>query len=76
MTIQRGSCHFSRVRFEVDEEAHGASQCDCSLCRRNGVVMLTAAGEAFRLTAGEDHLNLYKWKTNTERHYFCRHRGI
>ena len=41
MTIQRGSCHFSRVRFEVNEEAHGATQCDWSLCRRNGVVMLT-----------------------------------
>ena len=38
--------------------------------------MLTADREAFRLTAGEDHLNLYQWNTNTARHYFCRHCGI
>jgi hypothetical protein len=38
--------------------------------------MLTADREAFRLTAGEDHLNLYQWNTNTARHYFCRHCGL
>ena len=38
--------------------------------------MLTADGEAFRLTAGKDHLNLYQCNTNTARHYFCRHCGI
>ncbi|MGB1920415.1 MAG: GFA family protein [Candidatus Puniceispirillaceae bacterium] len=76
MTIQKGSCHCGRVRFEVAEDAHGASRCDCSLCRRKGAVMLTAAREAFRLTAGEEHLSLYQWNTRTAQHYFCRHCGI
>lgn len=38
--------------------------------------MLTAAREAFRLTAGEEHLSLYQWNTRTAQHYFCRHCGI
>ena len=76
MTIQKGSCHCGRARFEVAEEAHGASRCDCSLCRRKGAVMLTAAREALRLAAGEEHLSVYQWNTKTAQHYFSQHCGI
>ena len=60
MTIQKGSCHCGRARFEVAEEAHGASRCDCSLCRREAAVILAAAKEVSCPNAGKAHLSLHQ----------------
>jgi hypothetical protein len=33
-----GSCHCGRVRWEFDGEPEGATACNCTLCRRYGVL--------------------------------------
>ena len=34
----RGSCHCGAVRWELDERPEGATACNCTVCRRYGVL--------------------------------------
>lgn len=73
-----GQCHCGRVRFEA-ELAGGlgsALRCNCSLCRMRGAVIVLAALDGFRITAGADNLAEYRFNTNAARHYFCDTCGI
>lgn len=74
--MQKGACHCGAVRFEVTSQIEEFRRCNCSICRRKGAIMVTAKKEDFHLVAGEDHLTLYQWNTNTARHYFCKICGI
>ena len=76
MTIQKGSCHCGKVQFEIHAEIRDFRRCDCSICKRKGAVMCTASEDEFKLVAGENHLGMYQWNTNTARHYFCTSCGI
>ena len=76
MDISKGTCHCGRVKFEIHGPIRDPRRCDCSLCRRKGAIMLTAAKEEFHLVEGEEHLGLYQWNTKTAKHYFCKHCGI
>lgn len=75
-TLQKGSCHCGKVRFELKTDLSRAVRCNCSLCRRKGAVILTATPGSFRFTSGEEFLSLYQFNTMTARHYFCRICGI
>ena len=73
----QGSCHCGAVKFEVRTAIVPAGRCNCSLCRRKGVLM-TPLFPASQLTilSGEDALTLYQFNTKVARHYFCKHCGI
>lgn len=72
-----GGCHCRRVRFEVDAPADvEVLDCNCSMCRMTGFLHLIVPAPRFRLTAGEDALQEYRFNTGTARHLFCRHCGI
>ena len=72
-----GGCHCRRVRFEVDAPADvEVLDCNCSMCRMTGFLHLIVPAARFRLTAGEDALQEYRFNTGTARHLFCRHCGI
>lgn len=76
--ITTGRCHCGAVEFEVELE-HGIEnviRCNCSLCRRKGIIMTAVPLDRLRVTKGADQLALYQWNTGTARHYFCRHCGI
>ena len=72
-----GGCHCGAVRFEVDApgivEIH---DCNCSVCRRVGFLHLIVPRSRFRLRAGEDMLEDYRFNTGVARHLFCRHCGV
>ena len=76
MTVLEGHCHCGTVKFEVHAGIRGARRCNCSICRRKGAIMITAAKEEFKLIAGDDNLGMYQWNTKTARHYFCKTCGI
>lgn len=72
-----GGCHCRRVRFEVDAPAEvEVLDCNCSMCRMTGFLHLIVPAARFRLVAGEDALQDYRFNTGTARHLFCRHCGI
>jgi hypothetical protein len=50
--------------------------CNCSICRRKGFLHLIVPPERFRLLAGEDALETYRFNTGVAVHRFCRTCGI
>ena len=73
-----GRCHCGAVEFEVTLESGlgPAIRCNCSLCRRKGIVMGGVPLDSLQVTKGADKLTLYQWHTNTARHFFCSICGI
>ena len=73
-----GGCHCGAVRFEakmVDPKA-GLYRCNCSLCRKKGIIMKPLPEADFRVIKGEDALSLYQWNKKIAAHYFCNTCGI
>jgi hypothetical protein len=74
---QRGSCHCGAVTFEVDTPVTPAVRCDCSLCRRKGILMTPPFPErSLRILSGADDLAVYQFNTRVAQHFFCRHCGV
>ena len=76
MPLLNGSCHCGAVRFELHGEIAELTTCDCSLCVKKNAVMAKVHESALNITAGEEHLSLYRWNTGVARHYFCSRCGI
>jgi hypothetical protein len=77
MTRFDGSCHCSRVTFEVLASPSHLVTCNCSICAAKGAVYLPV-GEvsSVNIIAGESDLSAYRFNTLTATHFFCRHCGI
>jgi hypothetical protein len=73
----QGSCHCGAVKFSVDAEMpKEAMACNCSICRRKGVLMAFFPAAQFKLDQGETLLQAYKFNTHTLSHWFCKTCGI
>ena len=72
----RGGCHCGKVRFEIETDPSYVSECNCSICRKKGILHPRVSKENFRLLSGESELEEYRLNTGTARHYFCRSCGI
>ena len=72
----RGSCHCSRVQFEIDADLDHVRVCDCSICRRRGALIHRVNEDCFRLLTPLEDLTLYQWNTKTAKDYFCPVCGI
>ncbi len=70
-----GSCFCGAVRFEIELPTLFCGHCHCSMCRRpHGASFVTWTAvppERFSVTAGEEHISLYKSSENGTRS-FCR----
>ncbi|WP_116138479.1 GFA family protein [Trinickia diaoshuihuensis] len=75
--VWKGSCHCGTVRFEVRTPLSPANRCNCSLCRRKGVLMTPPLPAAdLTVVAGREALTLYQFNSGVAKHYFCKHCGI
>jgi len=72
----RGGCHCGAVRFEVDLDLASTITCNCSRCRRLGIVLAFAPRAAFTLQSGEASLTEYRFNKRVIRHLFCSTCGI
>jgi hypothetical protein len=72
-----GSCHCGAVKFSVAADLPTqAMSCNCSICRRKGVLMAFFPVAKFKLDQGEESLQAYKFNTHRLSHWFCRSCGI
>ncbi len=71
-----GSCHCGTVRYEIDAEITRVIDCNCSICRKKGVLSLRVKPERFRLLSGEAQLGTYRFGTGLARHHFCSVCGL
>lgn len=73
-----GGCHCGSVRFRVlaSPEQDEVADCNCSMCRKKGVLHLIVPPDRFTLLSGEDLLTTYTFNTGVAQHWFCRICGI
>lgn len=73
----QGGCHCGAVRFEVLAPAVlEVLDCNCSICRKSGLLHLIVPKDRFRLLTDASSLAEYRFGTGTARHMFCRTCGI
>lgn len=73
-----GGCHCHAVRFSVlmGDPKQDLYRCNCSLCRKKGIVMKAVAHTDLEVIAGQEHLSLYQWNKQIAEHYFCALCGV
>ncbi|HTO69314.1 MAG TPA: GFA family protein [Myxococcota bacterium] len=71
-----GGCHCGGVRFRVRVEQFVASDCNCSMCAKKGMLHLIVPPERFELLRGGELLTTYTFNTGVAQHRFCRVCGI
>jgi len=78
MTIKSyaGGCHCGRVRFNVKADLADASECNCSICTKKGILHIIVPQSDFELLSGRDDLAEYQFNTRVAKHWFCRVCGI
>jgi hypothetical protein len=64
------------VRFRVTADLAQASQCNCSICAKKGILHLIVPPDQFELLSGGSDLSTYEFNTRSAKHHFCRHCGI
>ncbi|MEE4409527.1 MULTISPECIES: GFA family protein [unclassified Serratia (in: enterobacteria)] len=69
----QGSCHCGAVTFTVKAELpHEALSCNCSICRRKGMLLAFFPVDTFELNSGEDLLRGYTFNKHIIQHQFCQ----
>lgn len=76
VTVYQGSCHCGRVRFEATGALTEIAECNCSICARKGYLHWIIPRDTFRLLAGDDALETYRFGTGVAQHHFCRVCGV
>jgi hypothetical protein len=77
MPTHKGGCHCGAVRFEVEAPTVlEVQQCNCSICSMTAYLHLIVPASRFRLVAGEEALETYRFNTKVARHLFCRTCGV
>mgnify|MGYP003317044995 CR=1 FL=1 len=73
MATYEGGCHCQAVRFTVqlEDPKQELYRCNCSLCRKKGIVMRAVADTDLEVIAGQEHLSLYQWNKKIAEHFFC-----
>ena len=76
MQHYEGGCHCGAVRFDIEADLGNATQCNCSICTKKGVINHRVAAERLHIVKGNEALALYQFGTRTAKHWYCRHCGI
>jgi hypothetical protein len=72
-----GGCHCGAVRFRIEvDDDQVAIDCNCSMCRKKGILHLIVPWDRFTLLSGEDALAVYTFNTGVAKHMFCKTCGI
>ncbi len=76
MQRYEGGCHCGRVRYGIETELKTATECNCSICMKKGVINHRVAPERLHVVQGRDALGLYQFGTHTAKHWYCKTCGI
>ena len=76
MEHYEGGCHCGAIRFRVETELTSATQCNCSVCTKKGVINHRVAPERLQILQGQESLGLYQFGTRTAKHWYCKQCGI
>src|SRR5215831_4986124 len=74
--VLEGGCHCGGVRFRVRVEKFVASDCNCSMCAKKGMLHLIVPLDRFELLRGAELLTTYSFNTHVAKHRFCKTCGM
>lgn len=66
------TCHCGAVRVEVPRKPRSLTNCNCSMCRRYGVLWAYYKDSDVQLKAPEGSTDHYSWGANTQRFIRCK----
>ncbi|KZP24173.1 hypothetical protein FIBSPDRAFT_736188, partial [Athelia psychrophila] len=75
LTTYHGNCHCGAVHFIVripELSAHEVGSCNCSICTRNGYLMVYPSPENVEFTIGKENLAEYRFGSGASVHRFCK----
>jgi hypothetical protein len=76
MQSYQGGCHCGAVRYAIESELKTATECNCSICTKKGVINHRVAPERLSILRGADALALYQFGTRTAKHRYCKQCGV
>ena len=71
-----GGCHCGRVRYETEADLSRVMECNCSICRKRGVLLAFVPADKFQLASGEEALTDYQFHRKVIHHLFCKTCGV
>jgi hypothetical protein len=69
------TCHCGAVKVEVPRRPRGLTNCNCSMCRRYGVLWAYYKDSEVSLIAPEGATDSYSWGQNTQKFIRCKSCG-
>ena len=69
------SCHCGSVRLEVDAPPSEVTECNCSICRRYGVLWAYYPPHQVRMVAPDPPTDVYTWGSGSIGFHRCRNCG-
>ena len=69
------TCHCGTVKVEVPREPETITDCNCSICRRYGVLWAYYGDAEVTLTAAPGATDDYVWGDKTQKFIRCKHCG-
>ena len=77
MTTHSASCHCGRIAFDFEGgPITEGMECNCSMCRRKGVILHFVPASAFTLKTPRENLATYHFNKHHINHHFCATCGI
>ncbi|KAI1406822.1 glutathione-dependent formaldehyde-activating, GFA [Hypoxylon sp. FL1857] len=70
----KANCHCGRTRFTVDLadiRSSKVTRCNCSICTRNGYLLVYPKREDVKFESGWDELSSYRFGKSLKHHRFC-----
>lgn len=66
------SCHCGTIRFEVETPPATVTDCNCSICRRSGVLWAHYSPTQVRFVAGDNATDVYMWGDRSLGFHRCK----
>jgi hypothetical protein len=69
-----GNCHCGQIKLKLKHrplEVESPVRCNCSICTKNGYLLIYPKVEDVEFIRGEDKMSSYVFATKTRPHKFC-----
>jgi len=71
-----GSCHCSKIKYEVTTDLSSGIECNCSICSRTGYLLIFVPADKVKILSGLDSLKSYHFNKMHVDHQFCANCGV
>jgi hypothetical protein len=72
MTTIDASCHCGAVHLEIETPPETITECNCSICRRYGVLWAYYSPKLVRIIAASGATDIYLWDDRSIEFHRCR----